>query len=301
MRNEKRNDSDPFGRKPTSLRTLVLLILMLATATGSGLANARVKDCGELPGFGDPPVKREALGENWQFNKDADKLPIFRKLIADGGLNLTPSNSKPPSFCKSFLRDLMAGKPIEVIEPELEVMSVDDPRLGPFPCYRREDGTVLGECGLPVEKRGRWHQCNYPSDAAEKVLENNGYRRTDEVFEGLHQLGLPPYRFYRFNLKTGRKPNPQDVVLHRSKGNGAFHIYTRVKLETCEKAEVAGIASHRICMLTPNAPDDLSLLIRYRGIPMFLSFLAGPNARAILAHLAGRSGYCDWESTQNTK
>jgi hypothetical protein len=154
MRNEKRNDSDPFGRKPTSLRTLVLLILMLATATGSGLANARVKDCGELPGFGDPPVKREALGENWQFNKDADKLPIFRKLIADGGLNLTPSNSKPPSFCKSFLRDLMAGKPIEVIEPELEVMSVDDPRLGPFPCYRREDGTVLGECG-PARGKAR--------------------------------------------------------------------------------------------------------------------------------------------------
>ncbi|HYS88128.1 MAG TPA: hypothetical protein VEN78_24490 [Bradyrhizobium sp.] len=249
--------------------------------------NGQVSD--ETANDGEAPVRIEQLGENWQYARDADKLPLIRKALASGLLHAPSHDDNRSAFCKTFPRDLLAGR-FEVIEPEFQVLSADDPRLG----ERVVQDTPEGVRELSMDDpRVHWHRC----DAINR--EDSTAREEYQVFMGLELLGVPPYRFYRIELDGNPRNGPEEVVLSREHGNGYSHDYAWVKLKGCEIRRNVNVSSPR-AWLKPDARDALSLLIRYRGRHMILDYTdwakRGETQTKVSVYLTDFRSleYCKW-------
>ena len=187
------------------------------------------------------PVRTETLGANWQYRRDADKLPVIRNALASG--NLKPQTDlKDAAFCSTFKEDFLSGRNVQVIEPSYEWLSVEDPRLG------------------------RWMDAiwNCPgSDDVDPTVK----------FLSLGLYGVPPYRFYRLELDGNKKNGPEELVLYRESGNGYGQRYDWVDLKQCVIRRAHQVMSPQgILASDRDRRDALGLLISYRGKLMVLSY-----------------------------
>lgn len=210
----------------------------------------------------DGPVRIEDLGENWQFARDADKLPVIGKALA--GRKLVPPikgyNKEP--ICKAFPKDLIAGRNIEVIEPEIQILDANDPRLGGL--LHVPVGDKVEHLDRDDPRVGRWHRCD-GIDVGDSAAKSN-----ESVFQGLGLDSLLPYRFYRLELDSNSGNGPEDVVMYRLADDGYAHIYRWIDLQGCEIRGMMGTGSPRV--RGADYKDALSLMIHYRGKAMVLTY-----------------------------
>jgi len=210
------------------------------------------------------PIRIKDLGENWQFEKDTDKLPIILKAMASGRLKAPPPTYNTEEFCKTFPEDLIAGRNIEVIEPDMKIMERNDPRLG---ARRYTDvGTKrVWKLSRDDPKVGHWYRCEgINSDESTASHPRN-------VFTFFDLVGLLPYHIYRVELDGNSENGPEDVLLYREYGNGFSHDYYWVDLNGCEiKQKIQNNSPAH--WLHPENKDALSLMLRYKGKVMVLRY-----------------------------
>ena len=247
--------------------------------------------------MGKPPFLYKDLGANWQYANDADKLPLIRAAFKSERLRKHYFKPDDNPVCKTFPDDFMKGN-FEVINPDFEALSNNDPRLGK-PIPYGETSNISYE----DKQRGlaNWHYCDgaSPSDST----------ATDPymVFTGLFAYGEPPYRIYRIKGKDGTK---MDIALVREsnglkppkwKIDGYGQDYYLVNLAGCEILGVRGLLSPVI--QNNRVQDVISLLIRYQGTPLVLAYFnwarpGEPNrVEVMLANLHSdpkSSEICDW-------
>lgn len=250
------------------LTSASLFSLMSGSASA---ADVPVKPCGSYFSADDPPVKLEEMSETWRYAKDADKLPVIQELLANE--RLKPRKNPPNApFCKALRRDLLAGRHIMVIEPEFQVLTQAASEIQPW--LSCKGGTVW-------EGRVPW--------------------RGERPYERLD--GVPPYRLYRIELDGKLKNGPEPVVVSREAGTWSGQMYRWVDMDKCEVRHAAQVSSMRDCKVTPNTPDAISLVIRYKKIVGVLSHTPWGdderNEKIVLSTLGPiGAGYCSWTSHQ---
>jgi|GEM_PF-2614142 len=210
------------------------------------------------------PVELKNLDANWQFDHDADKVPIILKAMAS--VHLRPGKYfKNDAMCASFPTDFQAGR-FEVIEPDYQALSYED---------------TLPDFKLPPAKVGKlprddlrtlWHQCD-GMEVADSTAEN-----PNDVFQMLGVgSDLPPFRFYHVVLDSNSKnPKLADIYLHRS---GEYqHYYSQIDLGACIRKMTVGAGDLLHEQHTDNKYKTLSLLVRYRGQAAVLVYSNWPEA-----------------------
>ena len=217
--------------------------------------------------MGKPPFPYKDLGANWQYPNDSDKLPLIREAFKSGRLRKHYFKPEDNPVCKTFQNDFMTGN-FEVINPEFEALSNDDPRLGkPIPY-----GETLSTSDEDKHSgRANWRYCDGASPSDSTATDPN------MVFTGLFAYGEPPYRIYRTKDKDGATMNialvREDNSLKPPKWNvdGYGQDYYLVNLAGCEILGVRQFSSPII--LNNRQHDAISLLIRYKRRPFVLAYL----------------------------
>ena len=246
---------------------------------------------------GKPPFPYKDLGANWQYANDKDKLPLIRAAFKSERLRKHYFKPEDNPVCKTFPNDFMKGK-FQVINPEFEALSDDDPRLGKaIPYNAPSDVWQKSDNQGPLY----WNRCDEAPREESTAVDDNA------VYGGLYQLGEPPYRIYRIKGKDGTK---MDIALVREgnglkppkwKIDGYGQDYYLVNLAGCE---VLGVGQVFSPVIQDNRKHDaVSLLIRYQGQPLVLAYLnwaktGEPNSvEVMLENLYSDPDHfelCDW-------
>jgi len=195
------------------------------------------------------PVRVEDLGENWQYKRDSEKVPEIMKAMKTVKTNPQIGSKNPPPFCRTFKKDFLAKK-FQVIEPELQILSLDDPRFDK-----------------------RWLRCN------DIDLEDSAATNDDDLFSfpwrGRGINAEPPYRFYRVTMDTNIKNKGQVGDIVEYKEGKTIQTYLLVDLKGCKTLDAEQVISPK--EFNPEWPDALSMLIRYQGRVMVLSYASYPS------------------------
>ena len=191
------------------------------------------------------------------------QLEITRRAFLGRQLVAPTKTFNDEPLCEAFLEDVKTGQHMAPIAPVLEVMDLDDPRLG-----GRESVWVNGKMEYRDRddpRVGRWHRCD-GIEAYESAAEHLGF-----VFQGLdRQGGRPPYRFYKIDLDGDASNGLEDIVEYRSASDGYTQIYQWIDLQGCAVRNQFAETSPRA--LGPEYKDALSLVFQYKGAPMVLSY-----------------------------
>lgn len=202
------------------------------------------------------------------------QLEITRRAFLGRQLMAPAKGFNEEPLCEAFLEDLKTGQHMAPIAPVMEVMDLDDPRLG-----GRASLWVNGKMEYRDQddpRVGRWHRCD-GIEAYESAANHLGF-----VFQGLiHENGLPPYRFYEVDLDGDASNGLEDIVTYRSADDGYTQIYQWIDLQGCEVRNQFAEVSPRA--LGAEYKDALSLVFQYKGVPMVLSYADLSSGRDIEA------------------
>lgn len=234
---------DAYVKRLSALQVDAQTANVKVQPASAGPSNPGVIPCMSVDECRLNPVRMETLGANWQYKRDADKLPAIRNALASGKLKAPEyqvvTGYKNFEFCAAFKEDFLKGRNVQAIEPDYEILSVDDQRLE------------------------KWMN---PKDCPD-----NDDAKRDSVFLSLGLNGVPPYRFYRLELDGNKTNGKEDVVLYRSAGNGYWQHYDWVDLKQCLIRDARQVSSPKERSNMENR-DALGLLISYRGLPMVLEY-----------------------------
>lgn len=238
----------PFRRGLAALGIVVAICAMAADSISA--------DGDKAAGQTNRWSRSKDLGANWRFARDAEKVPVIRGSVIKRSKTIRPEEGYDTLYCRRFMEDFVEGN-FEVIEPDYQADSADDPRLGAQPA---KDLPSRGVRRFPTsDAELGWHRCDMV-DFRDTDLPPE---RMDDFFQGLELFGSPPYRVYRVEVNHSQKDGLEDILLAREPVNG-WHRYAWVDLKRCEKKASATIGTW-FRRAGREYREPLSLLVRYRG------------------------------------
>ncbi|NLW35785.1 MAG: hypothetical protein GXY80_09935 [Syntrophorhabdus aromaticivorans] len=208
--------------------------------------------------------------ESMRFDSEAKKLAFIRQMLLQAREVTLSEDSR--QHCHQMMKDLLAGKDIKAIEPDVRADSASDPRLA------------------------RWNQCLHH---VHKDLSDEEERK---IYWSLRHLGDPPYRYYRVELDGNAKDGPEDLIYHetpKENAGSASTGYTWVDLKNCMIR--GGFVSTGFLTKRSSKRNAvyLNTLLRYKGQLWAADFVEGFGfnlSRWIDRH---RMEVCQWWLSAN--
>lgn len=174
--------------------------------------------------------------ESHYFKKESDKLLVMQDVVRRQ--EFSPSLAYQPelAFCAGFLKDFVAGRDIEVVEPNFSSNDENDPRFA-----------KLNRCLNHVRPLGT----------------------SSSDFYNVATIGGPPYRFYRIDV-DGSSENVQKDVLYSENGYQGETGYFWIDSEECVVRGGTNVQP-RFRPAKFDSPQNiyrLNIFVLYQGMPM---------------------------------
>ena len=200
--------------------------------------------------------------ENMKFDSEAKKLKFIRQMLSKEK-NIWMMNEQYYPQCKGRMQDLLVGKDLTAVEPDVRADSEDDLRLE------------------------KWKQChnrdlrsNFP-DIANK-----------NFFVTLSQLGAPPYRYYHIELDDNPQNGLEDMIYYEYSEDLDSHTgYAWVDINRCEIKTI-----HIVTSASSNSSPKphavyLNTIVYYKGAIWLIDFIEGGS---LLLERLDRTAVCHW-------
>ena len=213
-------------------------------------------------------VPLEKGQESYFFESEADKLRVIRDVVRQQKFVYSPRYAEAPEYCKAFMRDFVAGRNIEAIEPEFRTEDKNDPRFA-----------ELNRC----------KDYSFPEGVS------------PESFYGVGSLGDSPYRYYRLDLDDNPENGTEYLYYHEHGGLGET-AYSWVDVSKCEVEGGVAIESRQTSGSEPRALYRQNMLVRYQKEMLALALFPyrwsiGPSRYGVdIARIrkSSRPRYCSW-------
>lgn len=205
--------------------------------------------------------------ENMKFDNEAKKLDFMRQMLSKEK-NIWMMNQQYYPLCKGRMQDLLAGKDLKAVEPDVIADSEDDLRLE------------------------KWKQCR------NRDLRNDFPDIADKnFFVALSQVGAPPYRYYRIELDDNPQNGPEDMIYYEYSEELDRHTgYARVDINRCEIKSTYIVTSASSNSSTKPHAVYINTLVYYKGGIWLIDFVEGGS---LLLEKLDRTAVCHWRFSES--